>query len=511
MPPVATPKRVTDLSPYPTLSANLASGEAPRADHQRWDQFYDPDNCDAYELSSIVAPVRWHRELPPDECWLFNGVFPGPRIHAREGTPVVVRQWNRLPAVSQHRGYGRPTLTTHLHNFHTASESDGHPLDYFGAGQFKDHLYSNSCAGFTPTGRNPQGDTRETLTSLWYHDHCLDFTAQNVYRGNMGVYYLFNEFDTGNENDTSPTAWRLPSGDFDVPLVFHDRVFDSAGRGYYDLFNFDGILGDKFTVNGRIQPFMRVAPRKYRFRTLNIGVSRFYNLFLSNGQRFTQITHDGNFLPQPLTVTNVRLAVAQRADIVIDFSTLPAGTELYLVNCQEQEDGRGPTGRILSIQRGTKILKFIVDANLDTQGDPSRIPAKFFDLPPADPHEAVTTRTFVFERSDGEWVINGHIYDPNRISASPRQGTAEIWRFVNDSGEWMHPVHTHFEEEQILSRNGRQPPPDERTRGDVVWLGHDETVTVFRRFRDFDGLYVTHCHNVVHEDHAMMINWKVVP
>jgi FtsP/CotA-like multicopper oxidase with cupredoxin domain len=511
VPRPATPLQVRDLDPLPTQAANIAGGEAARADHQAWDQFFDPDNCDVYVHDNVVAPVVWHRELPPDECWLFNGVFPGPRIHARYGTPVIIRNRNRLETVAQHKGYGRPTPTTHLHNAHTASESDGYPLNVFATGLFKDNHYPNACAGFEPGVKNPRGDIRETLTSLWYHDHCVDFTAANVYRGNMGPYYLFNEFDTGDETDTSPTAWRLPSGEFDIPLVFHDRVFDSAGKGYFDLFNLDGILGDKFTVNGKIQPFLRVAPRKYRFRTLNIGVSRFYNYFLSNGQTFVQITHDGNFLPRPLTVKNVRQAVAQRADIIIDFSRLADGTELYLVNCQEQDDGRGPTGKILPASRGDKLLKFIVDASLDTHGDPSRIPDKFLDLPPADPHEAVTTRTFRFERDHGAWAVNGKLYSPTRISASPRIGTAEIWQFVNNSGGWMHPVHTHFEEGQILSRNGKAPPADEISRGDVVWLGHGESVRVFRRFRNFLGLYVTHCHNVVHEDHAMMINWKTVP
>ena len=75
----------------------------------------------------------------------------------------------------------------------------------------------------------------------------------------------------------------------------------------------------------------------------------------------------------------------------------------------------------------------------------------------------------------------------------------------------MHPVHTHFEEEQILSRNGAPPPADEISRGDVVWLGHGESVKTFRRFRNFLGRYPTHCHNVVHEDHAMMFMWKIVP
>src|SRR5262249_48688619 len=156
----------------------------------------------------------------------------------------------------------------------------------------------------------------------------------------------------------------------------------------------------KFTVNGRIQPFMRVARRKYRFRPQNIGTSRFYNFFLSNGQSMTQISHDGNLLPRPLTVKNFRIAVAQRVDVVIDFSQLASGTEPSLVTCQEQPDGRGPTGKVLPVALGDKVLKFIVDGSIDTQGDPSRVPDKFFDLPPIDRGEVVTERTFVFDRTN---------------------------------------------------------------------------------------------------------------
>jgi FtsP/CotA-like multicopper oxidase with cupredoxin domain len=511
VPSIATPVDVAALGVAPTQALDFAAGERGRiTPHQHWD-LYDPANADHYLIENRATLASWHRELPLDECWCFNGTFPGPRIHARYGRPVLIRFRNQLPSLDQHVGYGRPTTSTHVHNGHQGSESDGNPLDTIEPGTFKDHLLLNRRAGFTDPRFGPGGDPRETLTTLWYHDHCLDFTAQNVYRGNAGLYHLYNEFDTGNENDPNPTAWRLPSGEFDVPLVFHDRMFDPEGKGFFDLFNLDGIIGDKYTVNGKIQPFMRVARRKYRFRAVNIGTSRFYNFFLSNGQSMVQCSHDGNMLPRPLTVKNFRISVAQRVDIIIDFSTLPSGTELYLVNCQEQTDGRGPTGKLLPVALGQKILKFVVDGALDTKGDPSRVPEKFFDLPPVNRAEVVTERTFVFDRTNGGWSVNGKQFDPNVITANPRQGSAEIWNFVNNSGGWMHPVHVHFEEHQILSRNGKAPPPDEVSREDVVWLGHGETVKTFRRFRDFLGRYVTHCHNVVHEDHAMMFQWKVVP
>src|SRR5260370_10511817 len=119
-------------------------------------------------------------------------------------------------------------------------------------------------AGFTdPQFAATNGDVRESLSTLFYHDHRIDFTAQNVYKGLFGQFLLFNNHDTGDET----TGFRLPSGEFDVPMMFADRVFDpNTGRLFFDLFNLDGILGAKFLVNGTIQPFFQLHPRRYRLR-----------------------------------------------------------------------------------------------------------------------------------------------------------------------------------------------------------------------------------------------------
>ena len=126
-------------------------------------------------------------------------------------------------------------------------------------------------------------------------------------------------------------------------MVFIDWTFDAAGQLCFDLFNLDGLLGTKYTVNGKIQPFLEVRRRKYRFRILDGGPSRAYEFFLSNGQPVIQITNDGNLLSQPLTRKSVRLSVAERADVIVDFSSAKAGNRIYLQNRLEQKDGRGPT------------------------------------------------------------------------------------------------------------------------------------------------------------------------
>src|SRR5437588_5033087 len=167
-------------------------------------------------------------------------------------------------------------------------------------------------AGFASTNR-PAGDIREALGTLWYHDHRIDHTAENVYKGMCGFFNAFDELDTGNETDSSNLALRLPSGDCDIMLAFMDPQFDAGGKVFFNVFDTEGHLGDKIAVNGKIQPFLNVQRRKYRFRLVDIGPSRFYQFFLSEGlpvagQKswlpMTLIANDGNLLEAPLTVDN---------------------------------------------------------------------------------------------------------------------------------------------------------------------------------------------------------------
>src|SRR5262249_27243661 len=162
---------------------------------------------------------------------------PGPTIHARYGEPIVVRFRNRLPPVSQFTGFGRPEITVHLHNGHTATESDGFPADFYVTPLFKDNHYANVFAGFDST-HPPNGDPAGALGRLWSHAPRVEFTAPNVYRGLAGFYLLFDDVDPGDEL----TGLQLPSGEFDVPMVFVDRRFTDTGQLFFDTFGFDGFL-----------------------------------------------------------------------------------------------------------------------------------------------------------------------------------------------------------------------------------------------------------------------------
>ena len=519
IPPVKQP--VASLTPAPSIAPNTLGGEGRTRPHQAYTQF--PPQL-YYQSTMQLAQVSVHPELPLQSLWTFDGTFPGPTFQSLYGQPILVRRVNNLP--SSNGGFGLPSVSTHLHNGHTPSESDGFPCDFFEIGQFYDHHYPMVYPGFS-SNYPPSGDLHEALSTLWYHDHRVSHTTENVYKGLAGFHLFFNPYDTGDET----TGFRLPSGPYDVPMMFADRVFDrDTGLLTLDLMNTDGILGDKFLVNGGIQPFFQVKRRRYRLRWLNSGPSRFYQLFLTNPGNFSQqipfwqISNDGNLLPHPIQVTSVTMGVAERADVIVDFSQFAAGTSIVLENRMEQTNGKGPTGNTLAAGQGDYLLRFDIlpDAVTDASAAPTAS-TSYYTLPTTTDTPRVT-RTLKFSQRNGQWTINDKIFNCDTPAFTVKRNTAEKWILQNDSRDWQHPIHIHFEEFQILNVNsggygggsygggyggGGAPTGVSVARKDVVRLREGDQITLFFRFRDFVGRYAMHCHNVVHEDHAMMLRWDI--
>jgi FtsP/CotA-like multicopper oxidase with cupredoxin domain len=104
------------------------------------------------------------------------------------------------------------------------------------------------------------------------------------------------------------------------------------------------------------------------------------------------------------------------------------------------------------------------------------------------------------------WTVNGKAYEPGRALARPRLGTTEIWRFISD---FHHPVHLHLDHFQVLSRNEFGPGPYDAGWKDTVDVRPAEAVEIAVRFTDYPGTYLLHCHNLEHEDMAMMADFVV--
>ena len=550
--PIPPVKQATTLSgltgPAPTIAPNNAINPATGIAYEgRTRAHQSPIGTnpglpfpaiEVYQVTQKATDVFVSDQLPVQRLWTFDGVSPGPTYAARYGTPILIRNYNQLP--SANGGCGLNSVSTHLHNAHTPSESDGFPCDYFAAGQYYDQYYPNQLAGFLSTHQGTNGDINEALSSLWYHDHREGFTAQNVYKGLLGHYLLFNDYDTGNE----ATGFRLPSfPEYDMPMMFADRCFDAqTGQLAFDTFNIDGILGDKFMVNGVIQPVLHVHPRRYRFRWTNSGPSRFLQVYLTDlanptaSQPFWQISNDGNLLPHPVQVPAVALGVAERADVIIDFAQY-AGKTLYIENRLIQPNGQGgPSGTVTSGGNGFLMLRIVVD--LPAVADNSAVPStstSYYTLPSVSATPRVT-RNFNFDQDrNGQWTINGRLFSCNSARFAVQQNSLEQWNFQN-GWNWSHPIHVHLEEHQVTkgapglygsgsddssnySRWSSQycwsgcstgsPSGVNVARKDTVRLVPKSSATIRMRFRDWLGRYVMHCHNVIHEDHAMMVRFDV--
>ena len=348
--------------------------------------------------------IAFHPAMPiqdPQALWTFDGTLPPKLLMARIGEPLLFRHYNGLPIdIAANRGFGAHTITTHEHNGHNPAESDGYFNAFFFPGQFYDYRWPmvlaghDSCntdasdprAGY-PDGNggitNIRGDFREVMSTHWFHDHMQDYTAQNVYKGNVAMMNYYSSIDRGNEEINDGINLRFPSGaaqdwgnrDYDVNLVIADKAWDEEGQLWYNPFQNDGFLGDHVLTNWLYHPYMEVRARKYRLRLLNGCVARYFKFALvqevqgSGGQMpgpegsgvsynpvsSHMIANDGNIMAHsiPMDGTTGLLegelpiqGIGERFDIIVDFSAFAPGDKVYLVNLLEHKSGRRPEDSI---------------------------------------------------------------------------------------------------------------------------------------------------------------------
>jgi FtsP/CotA-like multicopper oxidase with cupredoxin domain len=593
--------------------------------------------------------IKFHPNMPvqhPNSIWTFDGTLPPKLLLVRYGEPILMRNYNALPISPEaNNGFGRHTISTHEHNGHSPGESDGFAGAFFYPGQYYDYRWPLQLAGFSeynnaagavnydatdpraaipcedgesfsvlvngePVERTCQdgrvmipGDWRETMSTHWFHDHMLDHTAENVYKGNATIMNYFSALDRGNEAIDDGVNLRFPSGtdlnwgnrDYDINMVVADKAWDAQGQLWFNTAQHDGYLGDQMLVNWLYKPYFDVRARKYRFRVLNGSVSRIMAIGVVhevvgdggefpgpegsgvsyNRVPFHMIANDGNILEHAVPFDGSMdldgdgdlldhkgqlpsQSIAERYDIIIDFSKhgIAPGDKVYFVNFMEHEDGRGSKSKVPLAEILSGEYQAIVkpDTGQWINGDPavgkflelrvhayegedlSMDPAEYVAggkkmIPLAIDREAKTVNgvslltarhhTFEFVHGQGSgghgtpWFIKvdggeRNLADPARVSAITH-GDLEVYTIKTGRG-WTHPVHIHFEEGIILSRGGKAPPEWEMwARKDMYRIGPEDdstgTVEVAFRSRDFLGHYVQHCHNTMHEDHAMLLRW----
>ncbi|MGH4026563.1 MAG: multicopper oxidase family protein [Pseudonocardiaceae bacterium] len=417
----------------------------------------------------------------------YDGIFPGPTIETRRGEPVLIRHRNELPV---------PTVV-HLHGGHTPAEHDGWPTDLLlPAGEWSRDQHGHG--GDVRTGiRDYAYPMNQRAATLWYHDHRMDFTGPQVYRGLAGFHLI---------RDAEEESLGLPSGARELPLLITDRAFDADGALRYPSVDrtlrqvpgvergwMEGVLGDVILVNGAPWPVAEVDAARYRLRLLNASNARRYELALVQGAEFVQIGSDGGLLAAPIRHSVLRIAPGERFDVVVDFAGHPVGSEVTLAN---------RLGRDTAAQ----VMRFRV---VRPGRDDSVIPPRLSTMEALQPGPVVREWRFTRGRTGKhtEWTINGLPFDPARVDARPRLGEVERWRFITDL---HHPVHLHLDPFQVLTRRGRGPDAFDVGWKDTVDLRPGEVVEIAVRFTDHRGRFMMHCHNLEHEDMAMMTAFATV-
>jgi bilirubin oxidase len=529
--------------------------------------------------------VKWINELVDSSGHYLPHLLPvDPTLHWATPPGGVDGRDSRPSFETTPGPYTGPVpMVTHVHGAHTTDESDGYaeawflpaatniPDGYATVGSWYNFFKSKFNAAWGVEWANGsatfQYPNRQRAATLWYHDHTLGMTRLNVYAGPAGFYIL-----RGGPDDE--VIGRLPGpapahGDppgrryYEIPIAIQDRSFNADGslfypdsREFFDEFGGPYIpesdispiwnpefFGNTIVVNGRTWPSLEVEQRRYRFRFLNGCNSRFIILKMAADPLverpapallpFWQIGAEGGFLPAPVTLEQLLMAPAERADVIVDFSSLPPGTELFLINeAPDEPFGGGQVGtdfEAADVETTGQVMRFVV---LPRAGSDNSTPPEQLILPRRTPlGPEVRTRQVSLNEEDSEVLPgigpkeallgivgeDGHpmpmMWD-DPITENPDLGDIEIWEIHNHTMD-AHPIHIHEVMFEVVNRESmagdvRGPEPWETGVKDTV-IAYPDEITRVKALYDLAGQYVWHCHIVEHEDNEMMRPYSVGP
>jgi bilirubin oxidase len=492
---------------------------------------------------------------------------------------------------------GPVPMVTHVHGAHANEESDGYaeawwlpaarniPAGYFTTGTWYEPFKAKSEAAlgqlWEPGSAVFQYENNQRASTLWYHDHALGMTRLNVYAGPAGFFMLRGGPDDLQGNmlpEPAPAEGDLPGTRYyEIPIAIQDRSFNADGslfypdsRAFFDGFRGPYIpksdispifnpefFGNTIVVNGKTWPNLNVEPRRYRLRLLNGCNSRFLILKLVTNPLaarpaapvlpFAQIGSEGGFLPAPVVLDQLLMGLAERADVIVDFTGLPVGTEIYLINEAPDEPfgGGAPFEDFEPADVNTtgQVMKFTI---VPLTGRDNSLPVDQLTLPAFTPlGPAIRTRKVSLNELDSAVLKNvgpreallGIVDDmgfpmpmmwDEPVTENPGLGDTEIWEIYNFTAD-AHPIHIHEVQFQVVNRQllvtdsegisvapamiaGPLVDPELWESGykDSV-IAYPGQVTRLKAKFDLPGQYVWHCHIVEHEDNEMMRPLRVGP
>ena len=356
--------------------------------------------------------------------WTYGGSYPGPTIMRPTGRSTTVTFDHRLPPRAG-------SMSVHLHGDHHSSADDGQPMSHLiRRGESRSYHY-------------PLRDDGDPLpgSTFWYHDHRMDQTGRNVWRGLQGMFIV---------TDPRERRLQLPRGRYDLPLMISERSFEPGSHRLTDPFATgtwpsiddyvphlflgpeappnDATLGDFVLVNGRYAPYAEIEPHRYRLRLVNGSNFTSYNFALSDGRPLTQIATGNGLLPRPVLRDEILLGPAQRADVVVDFRDA-AGQTMRLDSVPltgGSLQGIGP--------RPAQLMEFRVGEPVP---DDTEVPARLLDYPGFKvPDKVAATWTFGLDGDPSSgtlWTINDEGFDPHRVQHTAVLGSTEKWALRNTS------------------------------------------------------------------------------
>jgi FtsP/CotA-like multicopper oxidase with cupredoxin domain len=422
-----------------------------------------------------------------------NGAILGPTLVFNKGDFVDISVENQLD----------DTTTIHWHGMHVSAANDGGP-------------HTTIAPGAT---WNPKFTVLDKAGTYWYHPHLHEFTNLHVSKGIAGFIIV---------RDDEEKALDLPRtyGVNDFPLAIQTKTFD-ADKEIVVPSNSDSVI----MVNATIDAMLNVPAQVVRFRLLDGSSQRVFNIGLSDNKTFYQIGSDGGLLANSLALTRLQISPGERAEILVDFSSLE-GQTIYLKSYASEfpngiygatYPGRSSnmvmTGYNPNPLNGTDFNIIAFKVGPATGNGVTSIPSALVPVNPLLETSADTTREFSLTATqrgqnalNGEFLINGAYFDMDFVNEVIPLNNIEIWSITNDS-PIAHPFHIHDVQFYILDRDGVAPPLSEQGRKDVVLVNSMETVRFITEFRDFANdpvPYMYHCHMLTHEDQGMMAQFTVV-
>lgn len=285
--------------------------------------------------------------------------------------------------------------------------------------------------------------------AYWYYSRKDESSHKSLCFGARGFYIL-----GGNKSRLKNNLGHidLPGDKYVYPLIIQDCSFYSDGSfaipGDDDLTG-KGFFGNAIMVNGTVWPNLNVERRQYRFYILNGSVSRFYNLKLSNGMNVTLLGGDRGLLPSPAKISEILLAPGERADVLVDFSKVPAGTEIILAN-----DAKAPypDGDMPDHDTTGQIMRFTVPIYEILSIAPLKLPEKLYEKPKE--LSGLTKKIHTIHEKTGAHgpvlLFDGKECFPPVI-IQPDSDKNEEWYLVNLTQK-AYPVHIAGAKFRIISR-----------------------------------------------------------